>query len=83
MPEVLRGAVCHIIICYTVFAGYLLFGSKTYGDVLKNLNFSFVSGLVPRALAHALIDVVAFCYTFNLLVNFCLKASLASFCSFH
>ncbi|GAB4822555.1 hypothetical protein N2152v2_009601 [Parachlorella kessleri] len=65
--------LCAAFYTTVAMSGYLLFGSKTYGDVLKNLNFSFVSGLVPRALAHALIDVVAFCYTFNLLVNFCLK----------
>lgn len=56
-------------------AGYLLFGSKTDGDVLKNLNIEFVSGLVPPVLAHVLIDCVVFAYTFNLLVNFVLKVS--------
>lgn len=55
------------------FAGYVLFGSRTDGDVLKNLTIHFVQGLVPSALAHVLIDSVALCYTFNLLVNFVLK----------
>lgn len=54
----------------------MLFGSKTEGDVLKNLNVSFVSSLVPRALAQALIYGVMLAYTFNLLVNFVLKVGL-------
>lgn len=50
-----------------------MFGSQTDGDVLKNLTARFVSTLVPKAAAHALVYGIAVAFSFNLLVNFVLK----------
>ena len=47
---------------------------RTDGDILKNLTVKWTSGLVPPALAHALIYAIVLCNTCNLLVNFVLKA---------
>lgn len=54
-------------------AGYTLFGEETDGDVLKNLTVPFVTQLVGRRAAVALITFIVVCNTGNLLVNFVLK----------
>lgn len=38
-------------------SGYVMFGSATRGDVLKNINLQYVRSLVGRHWAHALVTV--------------------------
>lgn len=54
-------------------AGYILFGSSTDGDVLKNLTINYVATLVGRRSGEGLILFIVAANTGNLLVNFVLK----------
>ena len=64
-----------ILLRVLLLAGYTLFGSLTDGDVLKNLTVHSLSELVPKPLAHAVVNFIAVFFSFNLLVNFVLKVS--------
>ena len=66
-------ALCAALYASMAIAGYTLFGSATDGDVLKNLSVRFVTHLVGRHAAEALILFIVAATTGNLLVNFVLK----------
>lgn len=71
MLSVTRSAVALCLMLYGMVAisGYIMFGSETEGDVLKNLTIKYVATLTSRPLAAGLIDFIVAATTFNLLVG--------------
>jgi len=66
---------CAIIYILMAVSGYVLFGSNTEGDVLKNLTLDYVSRhlSMPIHLALVIVDGVGLMYCWPLMVNFVLK----------
>lgn len=66
---------CTIIYILMAVSGYVLFGSKTEGDVLKNLTLDYVSRhlSVPIQVALVIVDGIGLMYCWPLMVNFVLK----------
>jgi amino acid permease len=66
-------ALSALLYASIAIAGYTLFGSKTDGDVLKNLTIEYVTGCIGKLPAEILIIFVVGANTLNLLINFVLK----------
>ncbi|KDD77191.1 transmembrane amino acid transporter protein [Helicosporidium sp. ATCC 50920] len=75
MLQVTRSSIALCLLLYGMVAvsGYVMFGSSTEGDVLKNLTINYVSTLTSPSVATGFIDFIVVATTFNLLVNFVLK----------
>lgn len=65
--------LCVLMYSSVGLAGYILFGTDTEGDVLKNLTVDFVASLIDRKAALAVLVFIVVAYTINLLCNFVLK----------
>jgi len=75
MSKVLRVSVslCGGLYICVATSGYVLFGSKTDGDVLNNLTVQFASGLLGQHLAAVVVGLALVAYSLSLQVNFILK----------
>jgi solute carrier family 38 (sodium-coupled neutral amino acid transporter), member 2 len=74
----LHATRCAVVIAGTLYiavalAGYVLFGSRTDGDVLKNLTINRMSTVIPPRVATVVLTCLIVATTANLLVNFVLK----------
>lgn len=75
MLKVLRTsvAICGGLYICVAASGYLLFGSRTDGDVLNNLTVKFATGLLGQHLASVVVGLALAAYSLSLQVNFILK----------